>query len=51
VRFSSRRCLGNFCASDEDSVVPLSWVEAANERWNRLYPDEDADGYEIADAE
>lgn len=46
-----QKVLGNFCASDEDSVVPLSWVEAANERWNRLYPDEDADGYEIADAE
>jgi hypothetical protein len=27
------RVLGNFCADDEDSVIPLAWVEAANERW------------------
>ncbi len=27
------RCLGEFAASDEDSVIPLSWVEAANLRW------------------
>jgi len=27
------RVLGQFCASDEDCVVPLSWIEAANERW------------------
>lgn len=27
------RVLGNFASSDEDSVIPLSWVEAANERW------------------
>lgn len=28
-----RRVLGNFHADDEDSVIPLAWVEAANERW------------------
>lgn len=28
-----RRVLGNFFADDEDSVIPLAWVEAANERW------------------
>lgn len=28
------RVLGEFCASDEDAVIPLAWVEAANERWN-----------------
>jgi hypothetical protein len=27
------KVLGNFCADDEDSVIPLAWVEAANERW------------------
>lgn len=27
------RMLGNFCESTEDCVIPLSWVEAANERW------------------
>lgn len=29
----ANRVLGEFHSSDEDSVVPLSWVEAANERW------------------
>lgn len=28
------RVLGNFHASDEDSVIPLSWLEAAIERWH-----------------
>lgn len=27
------RVLGNFCESTEDCVIPLAWVEAANERW------------------
>lgn len=27
------RVLGNFAADDEDSVIPLMWVEAAIERW------------------
>ena len=27
------RVLGEFCSSDADGVIPLSWVEAANERW------------------
>ena len=27
------RVLGDFHAGDEDSVIPLRWVEAANERW------------------
>lgn len=27
------RVLGEFCASDEDSVIPLAWIEAANKRW------------------
>jgi hypothetical protein len=30
------RVLGEFCASDEDAVIPLAWVEAANDRWNDL---------------
>lgn len=29
------RVLGEFCASDEDCVIPLSWIEAANERWEQ----------------
>lgn len=29
----NNRVLGEFHSSDEDSVIPLSWVEAANERW------------------
>lgn len=28
------RVLGNFHADDEDSVIPLAWVEAAQERWH-----------------
>ncbi len=27
------RVEGQFAASDEDGVIPLAWVEAANERW------------------
>ena len=27
------RVLGEFAASDEDGVIPLAWVEAANDRW------------------
>ncbi len=27
------RVLGEFHSSDEDGVIPLGWVEAANERW------------------
>jgi hypothetical protein len=27
------RVLGEFCASDEDGIIPLAWIEAANERW------------------
>lgn len=29
----ANRVLGEFHSSDEDSVLPLSWVEAANDRW------------------
>lgn len=35
------RVLGEFCASDEDGVIPLAWIEAANERWRTW---EDAGG-------
>lgn len=28
------RVLGDFAESGEDSVIPLTWVEAANERWH-----------------
>lgn len=27
------RVEGEFCASDEDGVVPLAWIELANQRW------------------
>jgi hypothetical protein len=27
------RVLGDFASSDEDAVIPLAWVEAANQRW------------------
>lgn len=27
------RVLGEFAASEEDGVIPLAWVEAANQRW------------------
>jgi len=27
------RVLGEFCAGDESGIIPLSWIEAANERW------------------
>jgi hypothetical protein len=30
----ANRVLGEFHASDEDSVIPLSWLEAAIERWH-----------------
>lgn len=30
------RVLGNFAADDEDAVIPLSWVEMANDRWRDL---------------
>lgn len=29
----ANRVLGQFHASDEDAVIPLAWIEAANERW------------------
>jgi hypothetical protein len=29
------RVLGEFCATDQDSIIPLSWIEAANERWEQ----------------
>lgn len=28
------RVLGEFASSDEDSVIPLAWIEAAVERWH-----------------
>jgi hypothetical protein len=29
------RVLGEFAARDEDGIIPLAWVEAANERWQK----------------
>ena len=28
------RVLGEFASSEEDGVIPLAWIEQANERWN-----------------
>lgn len=36
------RVLGEFASSDEDSVIPLAWVEAAIERW-QAYADATSD--------
>ncbi len=30
------RVLGEFAASDEDGVIPLAWIELANERWRAI---------------
>jgi len=30
------RVLGEFASSEEDGIIPLSWVEAANDRWKAL---------------
>lgn len=30
------RVLGEFAAEDKDAIVPISWIEAANERWHKL---------------
>lgn len=35
------RVLGEFAASEEDGVIPLAWVELANERWQALPPQDD----------
>lgn len=35
------RVEGEFAASDEDSVIPLAWVEQANQRWLDLAGDHD----------
>lgn len=33
------RVLGEFSTTDSDGVIPLAWVEAANERWEELKQD------------
>jgi hypothetical protein len=38
------RVLGDFAASDEDSVIPLAWVEAAVERWKERREGGEFDG-------
>ncbi len=30
------RVLGEFASSEEDGIIPLTWIEAANERWQAL---------------
>ena len=51
----ANRVLGDFHAGDEDTVVPLRWVEAANERWAEWdaagrpdLPGPHADGVDVA---
>lgn len=34
--FFRRKVLGEFPETDIDTLIPMSWVEAANERWNRF---------------
>lgn len=36
------RVLGDFAQSDEDSIIPLAWVEAAVERWRAVMEPPDA---------
>lgn len=44
------RVLGEFAASDEDSVIPLAWVEEAIERWRAVMePPEDVEEIVIPD--
>jgi hypothetical protein len=31
------RCLGQFASPEKDGVIPLAWVEDANDRWQRLF--------------
>ena len=38
------RVLGEFCSSDEDSVIPFEWVELAAERWQAWKGSGDAPG-------
>lgn len=35
----ANRVLGDFHSSDEDAIIPLSWVEAAQDRWVDAHPD------------
>lgn len=39
------RVLGEFASSDEDGIIPLAWVEAANDRWREL-----PEGWKVASA-
>lgn len=34
------RVIGDFASAEEDTVIPLAWVEAANERWLALHDDD-----------
>lgn len=45
------RVLGEFAEAGTDTLIPLSWVEAANERWEALegrYKGEEALGVDVA---
>lgn len=40
------RALGNFAANDTDGVVPLSWIELANQRWEAINQSGDVGDFE-----
>jgi hypothetical protein len=42
----ANRVLGQFAASDKDAVIPLTWVEKANERWLGLFAELGVTKYE-----
>lgn len=42
-----QRVLGDFAVDDEDTVIPLAWVEAAIERWRAIMEAVDDDGNRI----
>lgn len=37
----ANRVLGQFATSDEDAVIPLAWIEAAQRRWDDAHPHDD----------
>lgn len=41
------RVEGEFCASDEDGIIPLGWVEAANRRWEEWNDSRNGDAVPI----
>lgn len=47
----ANRVLGEFHSADEDSVIPLAWVQAAIDRWkDRVVPDSTTDPFGYIEA-